>query len=102
MQLRIVHRTTFTYAGKAHDSFNEVRLRPVSDATQTCADFKLHLTPGTHPRAYDDFYGNTVHYFEIAENHSKLIIEAVSRVETTPPHARPAIPRASLADLEKS
>ncbi len=100
MQLRIVHRTTFTYAGKAHDSFNEVRLQPLTDATQRCLDFKLLLTPGTTPRAYDDFYGNTVHYFEIAEHHPKLIIEAVSRVETAPLAERPAVPRASLADLE--
>ena len=32
MHLSILHRTTFTYAGKAHDSFNEVRLRPIDDA----------------------------------------------------------------------
>src|SRR3954468_24849348 len=84
MHLRILHRTTFTYAGKAHDSFNEVRLRPVDDATQHCREFKLRTTPGTVPREYDDFYGNTVHYFEVADPHSKLIIESHSTIETVP------------------
>ena len=96
MHLRVLHRTTFSYAGKAHDSFNEVRMRPINDATQQCVDFKLRLTPGTVPREYDDFYGNTVHYFEIIENHTKLVIESVSIVETTAYADRPAVPRVTV------
>jgi transglutaminase-like putative cysteine protease len=102
MHLRILHRTTFSYAGKAHDSFNEVRLHPVDDATQRCHAFKLRMTPGATPREYGDFYGNTVHYFEVIENHSKLIIEAISTVETTPMNARAVVPRVALEELERS
>jgi transglutaminase-like putative cysteine protease len=102
MQLRVLHRTTFTYAGKAHDSFNEVRLRPVSDSVQRCHDFKLRVTPHAMDRAYEDFYGNTVHYFEVAENHTKLVIEAVSVVETAAMDQRPPVPRVPFSDLEKS
>jgi transglutaminase-like putative cysteine protease len=102
MYLRVLHRTTFTYAGKARDSFNETRLRPVSDALQRCHEFKLRLTPGTTPRDYDDFHGNTVHYFEIIEDHSKLVIEAASVIETVPTADRPHVPRVSSADLERS
>jgi len=102
MHLRVLHRTTFSYAGKAHDSFNEVRLRPIADATQRCSEFKLHLTPGTTPREYDDFYGNTVHYFELADNHTKLVIEAVSTVETVPLASRPAVPRVPATELKRS
>src|SRR5947209_8595189 len=99
MQLRVLHRTTFAYAGKAHDSFNEVRLRPVDDGTQQCREFKLRLTPGAIPREYDDFYGNTVHYFEVAEPHPRLVIEALSVVETIPSIARPVVPRVSPDEL---
>ncbi len=102
MHLRILHRTTFSYAGKATDSFNEVRLRPVRDAAQECRDFKLRLTPGAVPREYDDFYGNTVHYFEVPASHGKLVIEAVSLVDTVPLAARPPIPRVAVEDLERS
>ena len=93
MHLRVLHRTTFVYAGKAHDSFNETRLRPIDDTTQRCIDFKLRLTPGATPRDYSDFYGNTVHYFELIESHNKLIIEAISTVDTTPLADRPPVPR---------
>ena len=82
MHLRILHRSTFSYAGKAHDSFNEVRLRPLDDDTQRCQQFDLRLTPSSVSRDYLDFYGNTVHYFEVAAPHSKLVIETVSSVET--------------------
>ena len=45
MLLRLLHRTTFVYRGHAHDSFNEVRLRPRDDDTQTCHHFALRVTP---------------------------------------------------------
>ena len=102
MHLRILHRTTFSYAGKAHDSFNETRLRPIDDDTQRCQDFKLRTTPGTTQREYGDFYGNTVHYFEVIENHSKLVIESVSSVETKPMEGRPMVPRVSIDDLKRA
>jgi len=102
MHLRVLHRTTFVYAGKAHDSFNEVRLRPINDATQQCSDFKLNLTPTATPREYDDFYGNTVHYFELVENHTRLAIEAVSLVDTVPFAERPPVPRVDATALEGS
>jgi transglutaminase-like putative cysteine protease len=102
MHLRILHRTTFTYAGKAHDSFNEVRLRPIDDAMQKCSSFDLRLDPVASPQEYSDFYGNTIHYFDIAEGHTKLTVEAQSSVETTPNDARPPVPSVSSSDLERS
>jgi transglutaminase-like putative cysteine protease len=102
MHLSILHRTTFTYAGKAHDSFNEVRLRPIDDAFQKCVNFDLRLEPTATPQEYSDFYGNTIHYFDIAEGHTKLIVEAQSLVETTPNDDRPSVPSVSSSDLEHS
>lgn len=102
MHLRVLHRTTFVYAGKAHDSFNEVRLRPFNDATQRCSDFRLNLNPSVETREYDDFYHNCVHHFEIIPEHTRLSIEAVSMVETTPLAERPPVPRVPIADLERS
>jgi len=102
MHLRVLHRTTFVYAGKAHDSFNEVRLRPVSDPLQRCLDFRLNLTPNVETREYDDFYHNRVNHFEVIPEHNRLSIEAVSTVETTPLAERPPVPRVPIADLERS
>jgi transglutaminase-like putative cysteine protease len=92
MLISLLHRTTFSYAGKAHDSFNEVRLKPLEDATQSCRSFELRTDPGTQMRDYVDFYGNTVHYFDIMAGHEKLVIEAISEVETTPNAVRPPVP----------
>jgi transglutaminase-like putative cysteine protease len=92
MLISLLHRTTFAYVGKAHDSFNEVRLRPVDDANQTCRSFELRTDPSTQIRDYVDFYGNAVHYFDVVPPHTSLTIEALSEVETTPNAARPPVP----------
>jgi transglutaminase-like putative cysteine protease len=93
MLISLLHRTTFVYAGKAHDSFNEVRLKPLDDASQVCRSFELKTDPATVMREYVDFYGNMVHYFDITAGHERLMIEAVSEVETTPNASRPEVPK---------
>ncbi|HEY5079244.1 MAG TPA: transglutaminase N-terminal domain-containing protein, partial [Opitutaceae bacterium] len=100
MLISLLHRTTFTYATKAQDSFNEVRLKPVDDGNQMCRSFELRTDPVTQPREYYDFYANTVHYFDIVAGHNKLVIEAVSEVETTPNSGRPAVPAVPFSSLE--
>lgn len=102
MLLDILHRTTFRYAGKAHESVNETRLRPMDDDTQRCQEFNLRISPSAVPREFDDFYGNAVHYFEVIDAHSRLIVEATSRVETTPMDGRPSVPSVSHLGLEES
>lgn len=102
MHLRVLHRTTFSYEGKAHDSFNETRLRPFDDASQQCLEFTLRTTPGTTPREYADFYGNLVNYFEVVGQHGVLIIESRSTVKTTPLALLPPVPRVPLEELERS
>jgi transglutaminase-like putative cysteine protease len=100
MLISLFHRTTFVYAGKARDSFNEVRLKPVDDANQTCRGFELKVEPPAALRQYVDFYGNTVQYFDVAAEHSALSIEATSEVETMPNASRPPVPEVSPAELE--
>jgi transglutaminase-like putative cysteine protease len=102
MLISLLHRTTFVYAGSAQDSFNEVRLKPLDDAGQTCRGFQLSTDPDAPQREYVDFYGNTVIYFDVAAEHSRLVIEAVSEVETTPNVCRPAVPVVQYSELEAS
>ncbi len=82
MRYRITHRTEYAYSAPAHESFNEVRLRPASDATQTCLDFSLAIDPPGAVIAFDDYYGNAVHDFSIPYLHDALCIEATSEVIT--------------------
>jgi transglutaminase-like putative cysteine protease len=100
MLLHLLHRTTFLYAGSARDSFNEARLCPIDDETQGRREFALRTTPSVETREYRDFYGNVVHYFEVSSPHKKLVIEAESRIETTPNVSRPPVPAVPVTDLE--
>ncbi|MBL8126730.1 MAG: transglutaminase family protein [Chloroflexia bacterium] len=82
MRYRITHRTAYTYAPPAYESFNEVRLRPVSDGMQTCVGFNLAIDPPATVIAFEDYYGNSVHDFGIPYLHDRLCIEATSDVIT--------------------
>jgi transglutaminase-like putative cysteine protease len=100
MLISLLHRTTFTYAAKARDSFNEVRLRPVDDLSQACRSFELRTDPPSQPREYVDFYGNTVHYFDVVDSHAKLVVEALSEVETVPNALRKPVPRVPVSAFD--
>ncbi|HEX2854886.1 MAG TPA: transglutaminase family protein [Opitutaceae bacterium] len=99
MILRLLHRTTFIYAGQARDSFNEARLCPVDDPTQSRRHFVLRTDPVVTTRDYRDFYGNIVHYFDVTAPHHQLVIEAESEIETTPNDVRAPIPAVPVSEL---
>jgi transglutaminase-like putative cysteine protease len=82
MRFRITHRTHYSYATPVYESFNEVRLRPASDTTQTCLDFTLSIDPPASVIMFADYYGNTVHDFSVPYLHERLDIEATSDVVT--------------------
>ncbi len=102
MLISLVHRTKFAYVGKARDSFNEVHLKPLDDAGQICRSFELRTNPASQAREYVDFYGNTVHYFDVVAEHSSLLIEAISEVETTPDAARSKVPEVMMPAPESN
>ncbi len=95
MQFQIFHRTVYAYASPVRESFNEVRLQPVSNEHQTVDAFLLKVLPAARLRHYSDFYSNTVHHFEIPEPHTTLTVESRLKVTTRggtqlPADARPA------------
>lgn len=92
MRLRICHTTRFEYQTPAYDSHNEVRMRPLDDASQRCLNFQLSTTPGVSTIEYEDYYGNRVHGFSIHEPHPELIVVATSLVEPVPTPKAPASP----------
>ena len=83
MKLQVVHRTHYAYADAVSQNYNELRLQPISDSTQTCDSFILKIFPATRLSHFLDFYLNYAHYFEIPEPHKALTIESVSRVNTS-------------------
>jgi transglutaminase-like putative cysteine protease len=85
MKWEIIHRTSYAYASPVRDSFNEVRLQPFSNGTQTVDYFLLKVLPAARLRHHHDFYSNVIHHFEITEPHSTLLVESNLRVTTRPP-----------------
>jgi transglutaminase-like putative cysteine protease len=81
---QIQHRTSYEYFAPARDSFNDVRLKPLSNARQTVESFELTTTPSAPFQQYTDFYANCVHHFEIPGPHARLVIESRSVVLAHP------------------
>jgi transglutaminase-like putative cysteine protease len=85
MKFEITHRTSYHYASPVRDSFNEARLQPFSNTTQTVESFFLKILPAARLHHHHDFYSNTIHHFEIIEPHTTLLIESHLRVTTRMP-----------------
>jgi transglutaminase-like putative cysteine protease len=90
MRLSIFHRTRYAYSAPVPQSFNEVRMHPLTDPHQTCSAFGLSIAPAAPFRRRLDFFSNWVHSFEIGIPHAELVVEARSEVETHPPPLDPA------------
>lgn len=84
MRFRITHRTLYSYAGAASESFMEARLTPANDARQQLLTRKLATIPGANVHAYTDYFGNSVETFSIVKRHQELVLESHSEVETLP------------------
>ncbi len=95
----LVHSTEFRYDGPVSESYNEVRLRPIHDETQSCLSFRLLTNPASRGTSYRDSFGNWVHQFNILPKHQHLKIEAESVVLV---HDAPMLPSGGmkLSELE--
>jgi len=76
----LMHVTEFHYDGPVSESYNEVRLRPIHDESQSCLSFRLTTLPNSRATAYHDSFGNWVHQFNVLEEHRCLRVEAESVV----------------------
>jgi transglutaminase-like putative cysteine protease len=89
----LVHATEFRYDGPVSESYNEVRLRPIHDETQSCLSFRLLTDPVSRGTSYRDSFGNWVHQFNILPEHFHLKIEAESVVLA---HDAPMLPTGGM------
>ena len=74
---RLLHVTTFDYDGPVTESYNEVRLRPMQDDTQSCLSFRLSTEPASKPSVHHDFFGNWVYQFNV-------LVPTVAASDTVP------------------
>jgi transglutaminase-like putative cysteine protease len=95
----LFHVTEFVYDGPVSESYNEVRLRPMHDETQSCLSFRLTTNPTSPAFSYRDSLGNWVHQVNILPEHTRLRVQAESVVLA---HEVPAITSwTPLAELEE-
>jgi transglutaminase-like putative cysteine protease len=83
--LEVQHETRLSYSEPATEAIAEVRMEPISDATQSCRSFALDVSPSTGVFRYQDGFGNRVHHFNVLVPHVELTMRAASIVETYPP-----------------
>ena len=103
MRLQVFHRTRYLYRLPVRESYNELRLHPATDDASRLEFFLLKVQPPVRLRHFRDHYFNYVHYFELAEPHSELVIEAQSTLNTTSPYSSGnpvGVEMTSLASME--
>jgi len=95
---KLAHVTLFSYDGPVSESYNELRLRPRHDETQSCLSFRLTTTPFSKPAAHLDYFNNWVHQFHILPEHRELRVEseAIVLVHPAPAYIAEPVPLREL------
>ena len=86
---RLVHVTEFRYDGVVSESYNELHLRPRQDEDQSCLSFRITTDPPASVSFHIDYFGNSVHRFNVTGQHTSLKIEADSVVLVHRPNELP-------------
>jgi len=81
---KLAHVTMFSYDGPVSESYNELRLRPRHDESQSCLSFRLTTYPASRPAAHLDYFNNWVHHFHILPEHKELRVESEATVLVHP------------------
>jgi transglutaminase-like putative cysteine protease len=85
MLYKIKHTTTYKYEESVPLCHNLAILNPRDFEAQNCQSFQLDIVPNPEIRDnYSDFFGNTVYYFVIEEDHESLVVTSTSVVEVFP------------------
>jgi transglutaminase-like putative cysteine protease len=86
-RLTIDHVTGFTYAGTAHDSYNEARMTPMTTPSQITLYSNVEVAPAAAASTwrYLDYWGSQVTVFDLHRPHGQLRVTASSMVETDDP-----------------
>ncbi len=84
-RIRLVHSTGYSYESPVHESYNEVRITPRSDARQNVIVSRVETVPATRSYRYVDYWGTPVVAFDLHAPHTELAVTATSVVETGEP-----------------
>ncbi len=82
MKIQISHMTRYRYEEPVFNSVNEVRLTPRTNDRQSCHHHSVFINPTVPLFTYEDYFGNRVYSFSIADPHDEIVIETHSIVAT--------------------
>jgi len=85
-RMSIEHVTSYEYEGDVLASYNEARISPARDASQTVLNHRVDVTPAVSVMRYIDCWGTAVSAFDVHEPHRRLVIAGTSLVETVAPN----------------
>src|ERR1700761_276506 len=81
---RITHRTDYRYERDVTASYGQLHLLPREGENQRRHSATITLQPGPDVLSTrEDFFGNSVSYFEIHDRHRRLVVTAESVVEVS-------------------
>ena len=83
-RISVEHVSTYEYASPVVASYNEARMSPLSSDTQTVLESSFAISPAAPVLRYYDYWGTSVHAFDLHEPHDRMTISSRSVVETTP------------------
>ena len=83
MLLRLHHRTEYRYSEAVSNNSNELRMTPITTRWQKLEGNLISVLPATPLSSYEDLNQNNVSHFEIAEPHSRLVIDSRASVSTS-------------------
>jgi transglutaminase-like putative cysteine protease len=83
-RLRIRHQTSVTYPERVRASYNEARMVPLTLPEQTTLESRIVIRPGVGIWQYWDYWGTQVGVFDLQDPHDRMVVSAMSVVETSP------------------
>ena len=98
-RMGVVHHTTFNYESEVRASFNELRMTPLTDEHQILIQHRTSVSPTAPLFTYVDYWGTTVHSFDLQTPHTTLNVTVENLVDSYPVPAVSPSPFAQWADL---
>jgi transglutaminase-like putative cysteine protease len=97
---RVEHRTTYTYDDDVTDSLGVAHLVPRSLPWQQVGGYDVAVSPAPGDLTRDeDYYGNTVTYFQVTTLHTELVVVGGGEVEVVSPFVDEAAAARPWEDL---
>ena len=86
IEYQVRHTTTYSYLETASQCQNQVHLSPRNSIWQKCLSADLSVDPQpTFVESWQDYFGNTAHYFTLETTFRRLKVTAHSRVVVQEP-----------------